>query len=563
MNFFQKIFQNLDNKNKLKFFLISFLGILRAFTEILGIGLIIPILTLVSDPNGAEKIIKYLPILANIETERFILIFIIVFLLVTLIKTLFLIFFNITNATFAQSLFSETFEKVLKIYLKKNFSFFSKTNSAKLIRNVLGETSLFAAGVIANSLALFTNIILIVGIFVLLIIYNFNTLYVILAMGLICIIIVKLNSDKNTYWAKKRQIASESVLKKLNEIFGSIKEIIIYDKRSFFLKGAKLHVDELAKASVYRDISISISAPIIEFFAILSFCLFLIFLFIYKETNFNEIIVFIGVLVFASLRILPYMIQIVRSIQSIKFNYPAVDVISNILNKRSHKEDKDKIKSKNKLLLKDKIKSLEINNVSFGYKENSKKIINKLKFKMVPGDIVGIVGQSGSGKTTLINLISGLLKPNSGKIIINKNKSINFENIKDKIGYVSQTVYLSDDSIKFNIALGSTVNKKDDEYIDFLLKKLNLSKLNKNLKIGEKGSKISGGQIQRIGIARALFRNPEILILDEATSSLDQKNEYNVIKFLKKFCSNKILIFSTHKTKLLTNCNKILKIKEN
>tara|TARA_Y100000389_G_scaffold195675_1_gene227450 strand:- start:376 stop:2067 length:1692 start_codon:yes stop_codon:yes gene_type:complete len=563
MNFFQKIFQNLDNKNKLKFFLISFLGILRAFTEILGIGLIIPILTLVSDPNGAEKIIKYLPILANIETERFILIFIIVFLLVTLIKTLFLIFFNITNATFAQSLFSETFEKVLKIYLKKNFSFFSKTNSAKLIRNVLGETSLFAAGVIANSLALFTNIILIVGIFVLLITYNFNTLYVILAMGLICIIIVKLNSDKNTYWAKKRQIASESVLKKLNEIFGSIKEIIIYDKRSFFLKGAKLHVDELAKASVYRDISISISAPIIEFFAILSFCLFLIFLFIYKETNFNEIIVFIGVLVFASLRILPYMIQIVRSIQSIKFNYPAVDVISNILNKRSHKEDKDKIKSKNKLLLKDKIKSLEINNVSFGYKENSKKIINKLKFKMVPGDIVGIVGQSGSGKTTLINLISGLLKPNSGKIIINKNKSINFENIKDKIGYVSQTVYLSDDSIKFNIALGSTVNKKDDEYIDFLLKKLNLSKLNKNLKIGEKGSKISGGQIQRIGIARALFRNPEILILDEATSSLDQKNEYNVIKFLKKFCSNKILIFSTHKTKLLTNCNKILKIKEN
>ena len=135
-------------------------------------------------------------------------------------------------------------------------------------------------------------------------------------MGLICIFIIKFNNTKNTYWAKKRQFETESVLKKLNEIFGSIKEIIIYDKRSFFLKGAKLHVDQLAKAGVYRDVSISISAPIIEFFAILIFCLYLIFIFIYKETNFNEIIVFIGVLVFASLRILPYMIQI-ESVQSI------------------------------------------------------------------------------------------------------------------------------------------------------------------------------------------------------------------------------------------------------
>jgi len=98
------------------------------------------------------------------------------------------------------------------------------------------------------------------------------------------------------------------------------------------------------------------------------------------------------------------------------------------------------------------------------------------------------------------------------------------------------------------------------QFFLFFLKKLNLSELNKNLNIGEKGSRISGGQIQRIGIARALFRNPEILILDEATSSLDQKNEKIVVKFLKKYCSNKILIFSTHKIKLLTNCNKIIKI---
>ena len=560
MIFFQKIFLILNNKNKLKFFLISFLGIVRALSEILGIALIIPILTLISDPNGAEKLTRYLPIFQNMESNTLILIFIIIFLFVYFIKTIFLIFFNIVTTRFAQNLFSETFEKVLKIYLKKNYSFFSKINSAKLIRNISGETNIFALGVIASMLTLFTNIFLVAGIFVLLISYNFNTLYIILAMSLISIVIVNLNNTKNTYWAKKRQFESEKVLKKLNEIFGSIKEIIIYDKRSFFLKGAKLHVDQLAKAGVYRDVSISIYAPIIEFLAILIFCLYLIFLFIYKDTNFDEIIVFIGVLVFASLRILPYMIQIVRSIQSIKFNYPAVNVINNILGKRSFRENKDKINNKNKLLFKNEIKALDLKNVSFSYKEKSKKIINKLSYKMLPGDIIGIIGQSGSGKTTLINLISGLLKPTSGKILINKNHNIKFENIKDKIGYVSQTVYLSDESIKSNIALGNLITKKEEKYIDFLLKKLNLSELNKNLNIGEKGSRISGGQIQRIGIARALFRNPEILILDEATSSLDQKNEKIVVKFLKKFCSNKILIFSTHKIKLLTNCNKIIKI---
>lgn len=560
MIFFQKIFLILNNKNKLKFFLISFLGIVRALSEILGIALIIPILTLISDPNGAEKLTQYLPIFQNMESNTLILIFIIIFLFVYFIKTIFLIFFNIVITRFAQNLFSETFEKVLKIYLKKNYSFFSKINSAKLIRNISGETNIFALGVIASMLTLFTNIFLVAGIFVLLISYNFNTLYIILAMSLISIVIVNLNNTKNTYWAKKRQFESEKVLKKLNEIFGSIKEIIIYDKRSFFLKGAKLHVDQLAKAGVYRDVSISIYAPIIEFLAILIFCLYLIFLFIYKDTNFDEIIVFIGVLVFASLRILPYMIQIVRSIQSIKFNYPAVNVINNILGKRSFRENKDKINNKNKLLFKNEIKALDLKNVSFSYKEKSKKIINKLSYKMLPGDIIGIIGQSGSGKTTLINLISGLLKPTSGKILINKNHNIKFENIKDKIGYVSQTVYLSDESIKSNIALGNLITKKEEKYIDFLLKKLNLSELNKNLNIGEKGSRISGGQIQRIGIARALFRNPEILILDEATSSLDQKNEKIVVKFLKKFCSNKILIFSTHKIKLLTNCNKIIKI---
>ena len=185
------------------------------------------------------------------------------------------------------------------------------------------------------------------------------------------------------------------------------------------------------------------------------------------------------------------------------------------------------------------------------------------------GDFIGIVGQTGSGKSTLVNLFTGLLEPSSGEIKMD-GSSI-FSNLSawhKKIGYVPQSIYLTDDTIKKNIAFGLKEKDIDPNLIKESVEKANLNELLKNLPngietfVGEKGIRISGGQLQRVGIARALYRNPEILILDEATSSLDfitEKKIMNSIQLLKK---EKTLIIVTHRLSTIENCDKVFFVDE-
>ena len=187
------------------------------------------------------------------------------------------------------------------------------------------------------------------------------------------------------------------------------------------------------------------------------------------------------------------------------------------------------------------INTLNFDDISFSYKNHEKLVLKGLNFQLKKGEKIAIVGETGSGKTTLLNLISSLLYPKSGKIIINKQKELDYSsNIRNNIGYVSQSVYLSDNSILFNITFQNKISSKEMRDLTSVLESLNLNKINNqpiNLEspIGERGAKLSGGQIQRVGIARALFRDPSIMILDEATNALDNETEK---KFLIIFLKN-------------------------
>jgi ATP-binding cassette subfamily B protein len=276
----------------------------------------------------------------------------------------------------------------------------------------------------------------------------------------------------------------------------------------------------------------------------------------FSNNEFNEVVVIFGIFAFAAIRMLPNLVQIIRSFQVLKFNYPAINTVYNGLRKNNKKNNK-KSNFRN-------IDSISFNKVNFAYPEKSISTLDNVNFKLKAGDKVGIIGETGSGKTTLINLISGLLLPTKGKILINSKNYINSEENKMNIGYVSQFVYVVDDSILFNIALSEEVSNKSKNFIIKLLQILNLKKLsNKNLRspLGERGSKLSGGQIQRIGIARALYREPSILILDEATNALDDKTENKVLDYLFDKFNDKIIIFCTHKKKLLKYCTKIIEVK--
>ncbi len=229
----------------------------------------------------------------------------------------------------------------------------------------------------------------------------------------------------------------------------------------------------------------------------------------------------------------------------------------------------DKFKNKNlieeknykKYLFKDQIK---FENVFFSHENSNAKILQNISLEIRRGQKVGIIGKSGAGKSTLIDLILGLIKPIEGKILIDdSNLDYNLRDWQKQIGYVPQDIYLLDDTIKNNIAFGLNANDINQEAI---LKSIELSRLKdyvgsleekENTVVGNRGIKVSGGQKQRIGIARALYNNPGILILDEATSSLDAINERKIMEEIYNTAKNTTLIIVTHRYKPVSNCDKI------
>ena len=555
-NYLTKTFKILTKKNKITFYFLSFLSVIKALIEILGIGLLIPVLTFLSNDERKDSILTYVPYLKKFDDNEILFIFIIFFLIVYLIKTLYVLFFNWYAASYAHNLFVEVGNKLLKNYLKNNLNFFLKNNSAKIIRNIAQECNGFALGVMGGGVQMISNFFLFFGICSLLIAYNYYSIFVIISLAIVCFAIFRINDQKFKKWGEIRHIESGKFIQKLNEVIGSIKEVILYDKKNFFSNQAHYHLKKFSDAAIYKDAFQSITSPIIEFIAITIFFSFLSYLIFFSPKEFSEIVIIFGIFAFASIRLLPNLIQIVRSFQSLKFNYPAINIVYNGL--------KNNEKDKNKNIVSN-VDNIIFEKVNFTYPEKSMATLSDINLKLNSGDRVGIVGETGSGKTTLINLISGLLSPSKGKIKINKSKEFDPAKTKLNIGYVSQFVYLSDDNIINNIALSDKISKTNKDFIKKILKILNLTeftKKNKRLSLGERGARISGGQIQRIGIARALYRSPSLLVLDEATNALDEKTENKILNYLFNQFEKKIIIFCTHKKKLLNYCNKIIEVKD-
>lgn len=530
----------------------------------MGIGLIIPILNFTTNQNN-DFIYHYFPSLEKISSDKLIIILILTFIFIYLLKTLFILFYHTWSSKFVNNLSVSLTRRVLEKYLNKNYLFFLENNPSYFVRNITGESSIFALGLIGGLIVSFTQIVFIFSVCLFLIIYNFNSFYVIIFLAFICGIIVKITNNKFKKWGDVRQKKSALVLKRINEIVGSIKEVILYNKRNFFAEEFNLHNKKLAEANIYRDTSLAFTGPIIEFIGILIFFCFFLFLVVYSTYSFGEITVLFGVFAFASIKLLPAAISLSRALQAMKFNLPACDVVYEILlgSDDGHRISQDEKSIKNPL------NQIKFENVSFFYKNQKYPTLDKINFEINVGDKIGIIGETGSGKTTLLNIISTLVEPTFGKITINNSNQLEPQKeIRNNIGYVPQSVYLSDDTILSNITLSKDTSKEEEEEILKILKPLNLSQINNKpidifTPIGEKGSILSGGQIQRIGIARALFRKPKILILDEATNALDDKNEKQILDYLFEKFNNKVIILCTHKKELLKYCTKIFEIKDN
>jgi ATP-binding cassette subfamily C protein len=276
----------------------------------------------------------------------------------------------------------------------------------------------------------------------------------------------------------------------------------------------------------------------------------------------NSIVPLLAVYAASAFRILPSVNRIIQNFNQINFGKPSIDTLYDTFS--NIKKDTNLYKTSNERI---SFESVELKNISFSYDERKQIIFNEINFHIKKGDFIGIVGPSGSGKSTFVNLICGLISPTKGEILINNNLNLNdiTNEFLNFTGYLSQNTSLFDDTIKNNICLSDDQKKAFDEknYQD-VIKKAQLDDFIEKLPlkndsiVGENGITLSGGQKQRVGIARALFKNPDLLIFDEPTSSLDNKTSEKLIQIIKDLNKYKSIILITHDENIVKNCNKII-----
>ena len=352
------------------------------------------------------------------------------------------------------------------------------------------------------------------------------------------------------------------------------KEISITQESLGLIRDIKINNTTKRYINLYRDNELPLRQKEAEsqFLAIypryLLECIGIIMIILFTftfESNSTKTISLMGTYALAAQRLLPVMQIIYGSWSVLKSSSESLKIICNLLNK---KELKNK---KNNLFFKKRWNSISFNNVYFSYPNSKNKILNNISFTIKRGEKVGIIGKTGSGKSTILDLLSGLIKPDKGEIYTkyfdtNSKKYISINNDESpiKIAYIPQKVFLTNKTIMENIGF-------NEDHLNINFKKIKdcseiaqLSEFIKTLPqgyntlVGENGVKLSGGQIQRIGIARALYSNPEILIFDESTSALDIKTEDNLISSIEEKLKDKTFIIVSHRERSIKNCDKIL-----
>ena len=386
----------------------------------------------------------------------------------------------------------------------------------------------------------------------------FGAIFIGLTYGFLSVLFLQFTKQKINQWGKFRQKLDNQVSKIALEGIGGIKDILILGKASFF-------VDEFSKKNYFKSRINSNQSTIsqiprfyFELISIIGLVTFILFL-LFEGKDLTIIITILGVFVAATFRMIPSLNRIIAASQSLKYYKSSLDIIYN----ETKGFGKVNFNHFEKFNFKNKI---ELKNLHFNF-NNTIDILNGINLTIRKGETIGIIGESGSGKSTLIDLILGLHMPTSGEILIDSLPDFQMSQTwRNKIGYVSQTIYLTDDTIQNNIAFGLPNNKIDKARVIEVIKQVQLEKFTTNLElglnttVGERGIQLSGGQMQRIGIARALYNDPNILILDEATSALDIKTESDVMKSVDNLKGDKTVIIITHRLKTLRKCDTIYRL---
>jgi len=528
-----------------------FLGVLLiAFFEVLSIAVVLPFMKLVLDIHSATEswYLTEIKSLVSLSNNEVIIIFSLIVIGSFVVKNTLHYFINKFQMKELHTIRANISRRMFSKYIYMDYGLFLEKNMASLIHNSTGQVNAFVLIFLQSLFFIVSELIVIIAIAILLFIVNVKAMMIL--STLLCVIgfvMIKFFKRVLNVVGKEQNIATIKMYKTISEGIGALKEIKILQVESYFIDEFDIHSNKYQNMAVLAS-KIQVLPKLILEIIFISGLIGVVVVSEVIGADLKDIIPTLILFSMAFFKIFPSVIRIISLNNLLTTSKISFDTLYDELKEVGSDDVSNKIDSEQSLRFKEKI---SFENVTFSYDEK-KGIFRNFSIEIPKNSTVAFVGRSGSGKTTLIDMVLGLIQPQLGKVLFDKYEiSQNTKFWYEKISYIPQTISFIDDSIRKNIALGvydineqqlskCIVDAQLEEFIASLPKGL-------DTQIGDKGVRLSGGQRQRVGIARALYKNPDILIFDEATSALDVETERALTEAIKKLGGSKTIIIVAHR----------------
>ncbi len=567
----KKLNSILDKGQKIRIAGLMVMILIGGLLETAGVSLVLPLISAILDEESfaANKYVVWIMDMFNIDSiKHMIYILLISLALMFVIKNAYLVMLTYMQSKFVNKNRSRHTTNLLSQFLHRPYEYYLYAETSVIVRTIYGDMdNVFNLLLQCMNLAAELVVSVCLGIFLLVI--DFKMMIVIVGLlGLVTLIIMKVIKPKLRHVGDEAREAQAGLYKWILQPVTGIKDVKVLNKEDYCTDRYRERATKYADYQVTNNVLTNLPRLLIETIAIVGILAY-VGISIAAGTAMSELLPLISAFALASMRLLPSVNRVNTYMANIAYYEPALNYIYENVDTKAIRQQVKEVMSDNGSKPVELKKEIKLSHITFAYPNTDKKIFDDADMLIPVGKSVGVMGPSGSGKTTIIDVLLGLLKVQAGSITSDGTDIFeNYGSWLSHVGYIPQTIYMLDASIKENIAFGVETDKIDEERVWQVLRQAQMEEFVKEhpdgleSQIGERGIRISGGQRQRLGIARALYHDPELLIFDEATSALDNDTESAIMEAVDALHGQKTLVIIAHRLRTIENCDIIYEVKD-